>query len=116
MSLIIKPQDTPPRSELPGGGSPRDDADYVSWRTVFLDRAADLHIARAWHASLDTPHALDAFRFDSLLFDALDEAPLFRLPTIYQHRLRFLAIALRTRRDLVESLARRITTDGAVHS
>jgi hypothetical protein len=112
MGLIITIPDAPPRSDLPGGGSPRDDAAYLAWRTAFLDRAVDLHIARAWHGWLDVPATLDPFRFDSALFDALVNTPLFHSATLYQHRLRFLAIALRTQRSRVESLARRITTDG----
>lgn len=112
MGLIVTIPDEPPRSVLPPGGSPRGDAEYLAWRDATLDRAADLTIARRWHEALETLPTLTPARFDSRLFAAVHDAPLLAERFTYSHRLRYLAVALETRRAEVEAAAWRIITDG----
>jgi hypothetical protein len=95
------------RSELPLGGSPADDRAYLAWRDQVLGEALDRHVLRHWHRWSDEPFDWPPWRFDAALFAGL-EGRLFRDPIISNHRLRALAVALKTRRRKVESLARQI--------
>jgi hypothetical protein len=119
MPLIV---DIPPKSQLPEGGSPAGDAAYLAWRDAYLERASELLWARHWH---DAPHygVPAGWQLDAYLFDALrGSLPLFGRdsdPVTYSHRLRFLAVALRTRRRAVLTASARcleLHRDGARRS
>src|SRR5215831_5047318 len=93
----------PPKSVLPPGGTPANDAAYLAWREETLQRADDQLFAKWWHEALDHVLGMVELRavFDERLLSALHGTlPLWgamdRLT--YQHRLRFLGIAFRDRR------------------
>lgn len=103
----------PLKSTMPLGGSPTDDAAYMAWKDAFLQAADDLIFTRYWHEALDHVLGIVELRavFDEQLWQALQgPLPLFGTRDVvnYQHRLRFLAIALRDHRKEVVAAAERI--------
>jgi hypothetical protein len=116
MALIVE---LPAKSELPEGGTPADDRAYLEWRDGYLSLASEQLWARHWHNA--SHYRLPAgWQLDAHLYVALrGSLPLFGResdPITYQHRLRFLGIALRTRRrDVLTHAARYVEsfTDAA---
>lgn len=102
----------PPKSKLPVGGKPADDAAYLEWRDNFLANIAERWVTLKWHEAINRPLALSAYRVDAYLFAALDDRPEPITP-IYSHRLRFLATAYRDRPDQVVRLAREFANEAA---
>jgi hypothetical protein len=98
--FIVDVPEPAPRSALPAGGAPPDDAAYLVWRSAYLDYVNGVALALGWH---ETPEwggdPVAAYRFDAELYEVLGgDLPLFHEPINYSHRLRFLGVALRTRR------------------
>jgi hypothetical protein len=112
VAFIVDVPEPAPRSALPAGGAPADDAAYLAWRNDYLDYVNGVAIALGWHDVPEWPaDPVTAHRLDAELYDALGGVlPLFNEPINYSHRLRFLGVALRTRRRDVASHACRIAS------
>jgi hypothetical protein len=114
--FVVEPVPQMPRSVQPAGGSPADDAAYLEWREVFLERSSERHWLRLWHEAPDAPDPCPPWTLDRELYRRLGgEMPLFggSAPVTYNHRLRWLAIAYRDRRRALTREAERIVSEHA---
>ena len=112
MAFIVDVPEPAPRSVLPTGGAPADDDAYLAWRSSYLDHINGVAMALGWHQIPEWgADPATAHRFDAELYDALGGSlPLFSEPINYSHRLRFLGVALKTRRRDVLAHASRIAS------
>lgn len=97
----------PPKSAMPAGGKPSDDAAYRAWREAFVERENARVLDRYdWRFDMVAVMGLiAAWKLDLFIFNALSGPLQFEWYT-YSHKQRHLAIALRDQRQRVERLAR----------